>query len=145
MEKKQQVQSTSCEILPKLFSKCLCDNLKWFQSPDVRIIVFCRLFTFFSFYFQKDDDVNWPVLKPDIFASIMDFFASNIPILTENQPASDTGRLLHEHQKSYFFCNNELGFKHFDPLEWPAPNFSLQYQHIYPFNSQKWLTCNFSL
>ena len=32
----------------------------------------------------------------------MDFFASNIPILTENQPASDTGRLLHEHQKSYF-------------------------------------------
>ena len=101
MEKKQQVQNTSCEILPKLFSKCLCDNLKWFQSPDVRIIVFCRLFTFFSFYFQKDDDVNWPVLKPDIFASIMDFFASNIPILTENQPASDTGRLSHVHQKCH--------------------------------------------
>lgn len=39
---------------------------------------------------KDDDDVNWPVLKPDIFASIMDFFASNIPILTENQPASDT-------------------------------------------------------
>ena len=32
----------------------------------------------------------------------MDFFASNIPILTENQPASDTGRLLHKRQKSYF-------------------------------------------
>ena len=31
------------------------------------------------------------MLKPDIFASIMDFFASNVPILTEDQPASDTG------------------------------------------------------
>lgn len=41
--------------------------------------------------FQTDDEVDWPVLKPDIFASIMDFFASNVPILTEDQPASDTG------------------------------------------------------
>ena len=31
------------------------------------------------------------MLKPDIFASIMDFFASNVPILTEDQLASDTG------------------------------------------------------
>ncbi|PFX14725.1 NFU1 iron-sulfur cluster scaffold homolog, mitochondrial-like isoform X1 [Stylophora pistillata] len=39
---------------------------------------------------KTDDEVDWPVLKPDIFASIMDFFASNVPILTEDQPASDT-------------------------------------------------------
>ncbi|KAL9961287.1 hypothetical protein ACROYT_G030198 [Oculina patagonica] len=39
---------------------------------------------------KNDDEIDWPVLKPDIFASIMDFFASNIPILTEDQPASDT-------------------------------------------------------
>ena len=50
------------------------------------------VYIFFSFQLQTDDEVDWPVLKPDIFASIMDFFASNVPILTEDQPASDTGR-----------------------------------------------------
>jgi len=39
---------------------------------------------------KAEDDVDWSVLKPDIFACIMDFFASNVPILTEDQPASDT-------------------------------------------------------
>ncbi|XP_067048426.1 NFU1 iron-sulfur cluster scaffold homolog, mitochondrial-like [Acropora muricata] len=39
---------------------------------------------------KTDDDNDWSILKPDIFASIMDFFASNVPILTEDQPASDT-------------------------------------------------------
>lgn len=41
---------------------------------------------------QAEEEVEWSVLKPDIFASIMDFFASNVPILTEDQPASDTGK-----------------------------------------------------
>ena len=39
--------------------------------------------------------MEWSVLKPEIFASIMDFFASNVPILTEEQPPSDTGACLH--------------------------------------------------
>ncbi|KAM7429726.1 nifu-like protein [Porites harrisoni] len=39
---------------------------------------------------KTEDDVEWSVLKPEIFASIMDFFASNVPILTEEQPPSDT-------------------------------------------------------
>ena len=39
--------------------------------------------------------MEWSVLKPEIFASIMDFFASNVPILTEEQPPSDTGVCLH--------------------------------------------------
>ncbi|XP_068734998.1 NFU1 iron-sulfur cluster scaffold homolog, mitochondrial-like [Montipora capricornis] len=39
---------------------------------------------------KTDDENDWSILKPDIFASIMDFFASNVPILTEDQPASDT-------------------------------------------------------
>ncbi|KAF4519590.1 hypothetical protein B566_EDAN003757 [Ephemera danica] len=37
-----------------------------------------------------DDDIDWKVVKPEIFAVIMDFFASNLPIVTEAQPASDT-------------------------------------------------------
>ncbi|XP_062520274.1 NFU1 iron-sulfur cluster scaffold homolog, mitochondrial-like [Corticium candelabrum] len=32
---------------------------------------------------KADDDVEWSLLKPEIFASIMDFFASNIPVVNE--------------------------------------------------------------
>ena len=39
---------------------------------------------------SDDQDLTWPLLKPDIFAVIMDFFASNIPILTDEEPSSDT-------------------------------------------------------
>jgi len=37
-----------------------------------------------------DDELTWTLLKPDIFAVIMDFFASNLPILSEDQPSEDT-------------------------------------------------------
>lgn len=39
---------------------------------------------------KADDDVEWKILKPEIFATIMDFFASNLPVLTEAQPNPDT-------------------------------------------------------
>ncbi|XP_076680614.1 NFU1 iron-sulfur cluster scaffold homolog, mitochondrial [Andrena cerasifolii] len=39
---------------------------------------------------KLDEDVEWKLLKPEIFAVIMDFFASGVPILSENQPAADT-------------------------------------------------------
>ncbi|XP_072050463.1 NFU1 iron-sulfur cluster scaffold homolog, mitochondrial-like [Amphiura filiformis] len=37
-----------------------------------------------------DDTVDWAVLKPEIYATIMDFFAAGLPILTDEQPAPDT-------------------------------------------------------
>nr|CAD7448347.1 unnamed protein product [Timema bartmani] len=44
------------------------------------------------FIFMKaDEDVEWKLLKPEIFATIMDFFSSGLPILTEDSPPSDTG------------------------------------------------------
>ncbi|OAD56422.1 hypothetical protein WN48_03426, partial [Eufriesea mexicana] len=39
---------------------------------------------------KVDEDVEWKLLKPEIFAVIMDFFASGLPILTDEQPATDT-------------------------------------------------------
>ncbi|XP_076755637.1 NFU1 iron-sulfur cluster scaffold homolog, mitochondrial [Xylocopa sonorina] len=39
---------------------------------------------------KVDEDVEWKVLKPEIFAIIMDFFASGLPVLTDEQPAADT-------------------------------------------------------
>ncbi|KAG5876394.1 hypothetical protein JTB14_010504 [Gonioctena quinquepunctata] len=39
---------------------------------------------------KTDDDVEWKILKPDIFATIMDFFASGLPVLNEASPNQDT-------------------------------------------------------
>ena len=33
-------------------------------------------------------------MKPEIFAVIMDFFASGLPVLTDEKPSGDTGKLL---------------------------------------------------
>ncbi|XP_015115272.1 NFU1 iron-sulfur cluster scaffold homolog, mitochondrial [Diachasma alloeum] len=39
---------------------------------------------------KVDEDVDWNLLKPEIFATIMDFFSTGLPIITEEQPSSDT-------------------------------------------------------
>ncbi|KAL0275636.1 UNVERIFIED_CONTAM: hypothetical protein PYX00_003434 [Menopon gallinae] len=39
---------------------------------------------------HDDDTTSWKVMKPEIFATIMDFFASGLPVLTEGTPSSDT-------------------------------------------------------
>ncbi|XP_015908826.2 NFU1 iron-sulfur cluster scaffold homolog, mitochondrial isoform X1 [Parasteatoda tepidariorum] len=39
---------------------------------------------------KADDDIEWKVLKPQIFATIMDFFATGLPVVTGEQEASDT-------------------------------------------------------
>jgi len=40
---------------------------------------------------KLDEDVEWKLLKPEIFATIMDFFASGLPVMDEaSQPAADT-------------------------------------------------------
>lgn len=39
---------------------------------------------------KADDDIEWKVLKPEIYAVIMDFFASGLPVLTEEKPKGDT-------------------------------------------------------
>ncbi|KAK6169063.1 hypothetical protein SNE40_020186 [Patella caerulea] len=39
---------------------------------------------------KVDDDVEWGVINPEIFGVIMDFFASGVPVLTDEQPAGDT-------------------------------------------------------
>ncbi|XP_057653198.1 NFU1 iron-sulfur cluster scaffold homolog, mitochondrial-like [Diorhabda carinulata] len=39
---------------------------------------------------SEEDEVNWKLLKPEIFATIMDFFASGLPVLNEAEPNQDT-------------------------------------------------------
>ena len=36
--------------------------------------------------------MEWRVIKPDVFAAIMDFFASGLPVVNEDStPSADTG------------------------------------------------------
>lgn len=39
---------------------------------------------------KTDEDVEWKLLKPEVFAVIMDFFAAGLPIINEEEPAPDT-------------------------------------------------------
>ncbi|XP_066062405.1 NFU1 iron-sulfur cluster scaffold homolog, mitochondrial isoform X4 [Chamaea fasciata] len=39
---------------------------------------------------KESEDLDWNLLKPDIYATIMDFFASGLPIVTDEAPRTDT-------------------------------------------------------
>lgn len=39
---------------------------------------------------SKQEDAEWGVLKPEIFATIMDFFASGLPLVHDAKPNADT-------------------------------------------------------
>ncbi|XP_072915041.1 NFU1 iron-sulfur cluster scaffold homolog, mitochondrial-like isoform X1 [Hemitrygon akajei] len=39
---------------------------------------------------KTGDDVQWKLLKPDVYATIMDFFASGLPVVTSEDLPSDT-------------------------------------------------------
>ncbi|NXE40239.1 NFU1 protein, partial [Ptilorrhoa leucosticta] len=39
---------------------------------------------------KESEDLDWNLLKPDIYATIMDFFASGLPVVTDEAPRTDT-------------------------------------------------------
>jgi Fe-S cluster biogenesis protein NfuA len=40
---------------------------------------------------KHDDDMDWKLLKPEIYAVIMDFFASGLPVVTESKETAAAG------------------------------------------------------
>ncbi|GFS15724.1 NFU1 iron-sulfur cluster scaffold-like protein, mitochondrial [Elysia marginata] len=74
-------QSAHCSPLAKMLFRI--DGVKGvFFSRDAITIT------------KADDDMEWGVMKPEIFAVIMDFFASGLPVLTDEKPSGDT--VIHE-------------------------------------------------
>lgn len=72
-----RAQDAYCSPLGKLLFRI--DGVKSvFLGPDFITIT------------RAEEDVEWKVIKPEIFATIMDFFASNLPVLTEAKPNTDT-------------------------------------------------------
>ena len=39
---------------------------------------------------QVDDETNWNTIKPEVFATIMDFFSSGLPVVNEKVKSDDT-------------------------------------------------------
>ncbi|XP_067635161.1 NFU1 iron-sulfur cluster scaffold homolog, mitochondrial-like isoform X2 [Eurosta solidaginis] len=70
------VSAASCSPLAKLL----------FRIDGVRSVFFGGDFITIS----KEEDADWAVIKPEVFAVIMDFFASGLPILNETKPNADT-------------------------------------------------------
>jgi len=71
-------QSAACSPLGRMLFRI--DGVKGvFLGPD-----------FITVTKTDSDDVEWKVMKPEIFATIMDFFASGLPVLSEGKPNPDT-------------------------------------------------------
>ncbi|XP_057598441.1 NFU1 iron-sulfur cluster scaffold homolog, mitochondrial isoform X4 [Hippopotamus amphibius kiboko] len=43
---------------------------------------------------KENEELDWNLLKPDIYATIMDFFASGLPLVTEETPSGEAGSVL---------------------------------------------------
>ncbi|XP_061397879.1 NFU1 iron-sulfur cluster scaffold homolog, mitochondrial-like [Musca vetustissima] len=70
------VSAAYCSPLAKLL----------FRIEGVRSVFFGGDFITIS----KDEEAEWAIIKPEVFAVIMDFFASGLPILNEAKPNADT-------------------------------------------------------
>ncbi|CAI0447600.1 unnamed protein product, partial [Linum tenue] len=44
----------------------------------------------------KSDDISWDLLKPEVFAAIMDFYSSGQPLFLDAQAASAKDTAIHE-------------------------------------------------
>uniref|UniRef100_A0A4W5M608 NFU1 iron-sulfur cluster scaffold homolog, mitochondrial n=2 Tax=Salmoninae TaxID=504568 RepID=A0A4W5M608_9TELE len=45
---------------------------------------------FFTRLKETNIDLEWKLIKPDVFAAIMDFFTSGLPVVNEDTPRADT-------------------------------------------------------
>lgn len=41
---------------------------------------------------SKQADAEWKIIKPELFAVIMDFFSSGLPLMIDVKPNADTGK-----------------------------------------------------
>lgn len=66
-----------------------------FRIEGVKSIYFSKDFITVT---KSDDDIEWRVLKPEIFATIMDFYLSGAPVMAEDAETTendDTSNVVH--------------------------------------------------
>ena len=53
----------------------------------------------------KSDDASWDLLKPEIFAAIMDFYSSGQPLFLDSKTAAAMDTAIHEVLSNFSFSN----------------------------------------
>lgn len=83
------------EVLGKGNTRDFPNQMASMSSPLAKIIF--RIEGVKSVFFggdfitvSKQEDAEWRIMKPEIFAVIMDFFASGLPVVSEHKPNADT-------------------------------------------------------
>lgn len=83
------------EVLGKGNTKDFPNQMSSMSSPLAKLLF--RIEGVQSVFFGGDfvtvsklEDAEWRVLKPEIFAVIMDFFASGLPVVSQFTPNADT-------------------------------------------------------
>ncbi len=79
-----------------------------------------RILFFFSS--QEDEEIEWKELKAEIFATVMDFFATGLPIMTHDKAPSDTGT---QHNSRAYKCSSARMdlWANILAMEYPFPYF----------------------
>ncbi|KAG2469543.1 GFPT1 aminotransferase, partial [Polypterus senegalus] len=68
-------------------SKLHCPMMTTLRMPGGERM---KLFPFNWGNLKVHDEHEWKVIKPDVYATIMDFFSSGLPVVTEGTPRMDT-------------------------------------------------------
>ncbi|XP_062995451.1 NFU1 iron-sulfur cluster scaffold homolog, mitochondrial isoform X1 [Elgaria multicarinata webbii] len=84
---KPVLESRTIEFTSPASTYCSPLARQLFRIEGVKSIFFG---TDFITVTKENEDVNWNLIKPDIYATIMDFYASGLPIITEEAPRSET-------------------------------------------------------
>ncbi|XP_055676227.1 NFU1 iron-sulfur cluster scaffold homolog, mitochondrial isoform X1 [Falco peregrinus] len=85
---KEVLESRTMEFSTPAAAFCSPLARQLFKIEGVKSIFFGPDFITIT---KESEDLDWNLLKPDIYATIMDFFASGLPVVTDEAPRTDTG------------------------------------------------------
>ncbi|KAM9266521.1 NFU1 iron-sulfur cluster scaffold homolog, mitochondrial isoform 2-T2 [Morus bassanus] len=84
---KEVLESRTMEFSTPAAAFCSPLARQLFKIEGVKSIFFGPDFITIT---KESEDLDWNLLKPDIYATIMDFFASGLPVVTDEAPRTDT-------------------------------------------------------
>ncbi|XP_010085053.1 PREDICTED: NFU1 iron-sulfur cluster scaffold homolog, mitochondrial, partial [Pterocles gutturalis] len=84
---KEVLESRTMEFSTPAAAFCSPLARQLFRIEGVKSIFFGPDFITIT---KESEDLDWNLLKPDIYATIMDFFASGLPVVTDEAPRTDT-------------------------------------------------------
>ncbi|NWU98544.1 NFU1 protein, partial [Upupa epops] len=84
---KEVLESRTMEFSTPAAAYCSPLARQLFRIEGVKSVFFGPDFITIT---KDSEDLDWNLLKPDIYATIMDFFASGLPVVTDEAPRTDT-------------------------------------------------------